>query len=426
MKLLFVCDNAYHGDDSTSNIVKVLLDYLKKRHDIFVLTRRKYRDGLSACFKEEGINYCLFRPFDFSAAMDTYLFKYYDWGRMKKKEKIFFLICHPGFLWRKILYRILGFKRFKREYLFNKRIKRLDKKYKFDAVIAIAVPYDNAKALAKANVYGKKIIYELDPHYTNYYCGKGKDKAYLREEQQVLENIDLALMTDLIYNENQNNELKKYKNKMRWLEYPNVRNLDFYAIKQKEQVTSKKINCFFIGSFYDEIRNPKFVLDTFLRMNNKSIVFHFVGDVVGDSGETEIKKYKKLMGERLVIHGRKTRDEALFMMKNADILVGVNNSIKNQLPGKIFDYISCGRPILNFCYLDDCPSLKYTKKYPLALDIFEKQEIDINGIEVFCEKNKGEFIPYEEIRALFEENTIEVVGEEFDKLIRECVKNNSK
>lgn len=420
MKLLFVCNNAYQGNDSVSNILKVLMDYLENRHDIFVLSRIRSLDGQPKYKKRGKIKYIFFHPSAFCDEVDTYLVEKCNWTEKNKWEKMVFLLLRPMTFLKKLVYKIQSLKDF--EYAYNHRIKLLDKRYRFDAVVAMATPYSIARALAKAEIYGKKIIYELDPYYTNYYYGKGKEKKYLKEEQKVLENIDLAIMTDMIYKENQKNELRKYRKKMRWLEYPNVRELNTNCKIDGSPMDINKINCFFIGSFYDEIRNPEFVLNIFSRMKNKDIVFH----IVGSGGEKEVKKYKKIMSERLQIHGRETRERALFLMQNADILVGINNSISNQMPGKIFDYISTGRPILNFCYLDGCPSLKYMEKYPLVMNIFEKQKTDINIVEEFCEKNKGKYLPFEDIKALFNENTVETVGSEFERLIKECIKGLNK
>ena len=57
--------------------------------------------------------------------------------------------------------------------------------------------------------------------------------------------------------------------------------------------------------------------------------------------------------------------------------------MKNQVPSKLFSYISTGKPIINICENPDCPSKEYLEKYPLAISIdINDAELDNNVIEV--------------------------------------------
>ena len=47
------------------------------------------------------------------------------------------------------------------------------------------------------------------------------------------------------------------------------------------------------------------------------------------------------------------------------------NKVDNQVPSKIFDYISLGKPIINVYTSEKDPALEYLKQYPLALNISE-------------------------------------------------------
>ena len=61
-------------------------------------------------------------------------------------------------------------------------------------------------------------------------------------------------------------------------------------------------------------------------------------------------------------------------MEESDILINIGNTIDNQVPSKIFDYISKRKPIINLYKISNCPSLKYLKKYPLALNLEESDK----------------------------------------------------
>jgi len=51
---------------------------------------------------------------------------------------------------------------------------------------------------------------------------------------------------------------------------------------------------------------------------------------------------------------------------NSDNLIAVGNNDCNQVPSKIFEYMSFGKPIVYF-YSDDDVNVKILKKYPIAL-----------------------------------------------------------
>lgn len=410
MKILFIFGNAYSKQGSNANIAYLMIEKLKKEHEICIVSKIDEEYSFPKYVKKDGISYYFIRPFSNYEFIARQLVENEDWQGKSIRKKIFWGLKHPSIVLKKLIYFIQEHDDFEKDYL--KGIIRMNKRFHFDRIIAVSAPYSTARAMAKAKVSSKKILYQLDPHYTNYYM-KNHRKA-LKEEKKVLKNIDLAIMTDLIYKENEKNLLSVYINKMRLLNYPNIRDLNLN--NDFSYFDKKKINCCFIGSFYEEIRNPYFMLKIFSHMKNKNIILH----LIGGGCESTVKKFEKIMGEKLCVHGYKSLDLALNYMMQADILVSLNNKIRNQVPGKIFDYISTGKPILNFCFLKNCPTLEYMKKYPMSMNIFYKQHIDISAIETFICNFKGKRITYEIIKEIYRDFTVDVVGENFKKMIEKC------
>ena len=163
-------------------------------------------------------------------------------------------------------------------------------------------------------------------------------------------------------------------------------------IRDNDKMT---IDCFFIGSFDIVVRNPVFVLELFRKLP-KEFVLH----IVGRGMEDILEKYKCELGERLILHGMVSRWDAHAYMKNADVLVNVNNAVTNQLPSKLFEYINTGNPILNICKIKNCPSLEYMERYPLAYTLFEEDGINdsvVGKVKSFIRESYDKTVPKQEV-----------------------------
>lgn len=180
------------------------------------------------------------------------------------------------------------------------------------------------------------------------------------------------------------------------------------------------IQCYFIGNLYADIRNPKWVVELFACLENVADL-SFVGGCYGDKNVlNEIK------GKNIHYLGKKKQKELMEIYEEADVLINIGNLVTNQMPSKIFEYISLGKPIINIYKNKECPTLEYTKKYPMSIDIYE-EDIKSNISEVaqvvkfFFQKCSDLSVSREEINNLFDENRDSSVAgrliEEIERLI---------
>ena len=179
--------------------------------------------------------------------------------------------------------------------------------------------------------------------------------------------------------------------------------------------------CSFFGMLYREIRDPQPAIALFTEAGD-GIEMRFAGVIDGAEKEEYFpegcacKHIGRLAGEALA----KEYDAA-------DVLVNIGNAVDNQMPSKIFEYISTGKPIINICKSGDCPTLKYMEKYPAALNLFEE---DIGTslrdcarqVREFCRKYKGQRVPAETIRELYAENTFDHFAGTLDRVIGEEIR----
>lgn len=135
--------------------------------------------------------------------------------------------------------------------------------------------------------------------------------------------------------------------------------------------SSSSLRFLYIGTLYRSIRSPELLLKLFalLNENNPStkIELHFVGSI--NKCEDLFLKYHQMIGSQIFLHGQVDRDSAICAMEEADILVNIGNFNCYQLPSKIVEYASLGKPILNLTTIDDDSSQLFLKDYPAILNL---------------------------------------------------------
>ncbi|MDC0309231.1 hypothetical protein OAL72_00620 [bacterium] len=135
----------------------------------------------------------------------------------------------------------------------------------------------------------------------------------------------------------------------------------------KEAITlpnKSSIKLVFAGTLYAKVRNPIELINLLKKINvtfKLKIEMHFVGGVI-DLDEIKLPD-KKL---KLIFHGKVSQDTALRHMLNSDILVNIGNTTRYQLPSKLVEYVSTGKPILNVTCRQDDSSENFLLAYPAA------------------------------------------------------------
>ena len=99
-------------------------------------------------------------------------------------------------------------------------------------------------------------------------------------------------------------------------------------------------------------------------------------------------------------------------MAGADVLINLGNTVTNQLPSKIFEYFSSGKPILNLCANPSDPALRYFARYPLALTLFANDASAPEKLRCWLAETAGKRLDFAQSAALFAENTPAAVAKE--------------
>ncbi|MBD7984578.1 glycosyltransferase [Sporosarcina sp. Sa2YVA2] len=262
------------------------------------------------------------------------------------------------------------------------------------------------------------LVYELDPYAFNKVLRLQYLLFFYRffKEFNILASADKVMLTHELYNQYTRSPFYILKRKFVDFGIPlmKIHNKDKNNIFTKETVTFA-----YIGSFYKKIRNPEYMFKVFLEVvkTHKNFILNLYGLKKDDLD----KKYVDLLGENLVIHGRVSKNVISKVIEDTDFLINIGNSISNQLPSKVLEYIGTGKPIINFYTIKNDTSNKYLTSYPYALLL--KQ---LNGgtneqskkVINFVDNHIGVYATNKQLTELYYYHTVEAVSIRLLKMLK--------
>jgi hypothetical protein len=311
---------------------------------------------------------------------------------------------------------------FKRSRQFTKKSIELINKFDIDTIISVIRPVEALHMipfLKKHYPDRKYIAYNLDVMYEKHFKLSFLNKLYWDRTTKFYYNCFTFcdLIVHMKYAEYifYNNSYSRFFDKMIFSDIPLFRKLK-KTNNGFMDMLSDKINIVFTGSFSKKVRNPEPILKIFrnLPFNNYSLHLYSRGC------EDIIDKYQNILGNKLIFHGFVTPEHAYNSMIDCDILLNISNDTSYQVPSKIFEYFSTGKPIINYISKNDDPALRYYKAYDNILNIFHFEDLNnvIPKLSNFIIENKSStVIPFDKLKETYYQNTpnrfIEILEEKF-------------
>lgn len=281
----------------------------------------------------------------------------------------------------------------------------LDKKQNYAAILSISLPFkphliaqDFINRLQRPI---KWFVFEFDPYTYNetVTLTKRKHNKLLAQEKNVFEQCDQLFLTPELYKFYENTPLKGYLEKATAINFANMKKNDEPAtVEHKIEFDPGCINALFAGRLYADIRNPFYAFEVFRKVE-QSICLFLLTNLDGFEDE-DVQKNMSLYQERFSIYPFQPRDTTLQALSEADILVNIGNTVISQVPGKIFEYMATGKPIIHFAKRQDDPACVYLSYYPMVLIVKEwekRMDEDALAVSEFCAKHNGEQLTYEEV-----------------------------
>lgn len=293
-----------------------------------------------------------------------------------------------------------------------------------DVLIPVAGSYTAVQAAIEYSKKNKShiIVYQVDPCSTNQVFSKASIPYRNTFELQMYEIADAIITTPIILKEVGAQLSEEQKAKAFPAEFPNINPVHTaFAVNSASQ-PQDEWDCFFAGTVYKNVRDPSYAFKLFSALNDKKVRLHMIGVDEETALQFVDKEYIK---ENIIFYGMLPLQTAEKKIEHADVLVNIGNIVKNQVPSKIFEYISFGKPIVNICVNRHCPSLEYLKNYPYCLNLFEDErdfERQKERLFGFIEEYTGKRVAAEVVREKYKECTPEYCADLFIKIISESVR----
>ncbi len=276
-----------------------------------------------------------------------------------------------------------GFSDYYNARLMLRHIENLDRLSAFDALIATMEPFFAADAVSRMPGK-KKILYLMDPPAM---ISNGTGSAYRdRRIRQILEQQDLILTTPFIQQALLEHGLLPDSAAVRTVGFPLIEDRRLAARPREDG----KIRLLFCGWLYSDIRSPRYFLDILSRLDEC-----FAVTFMGRECEKLTERFAVHTKAELITLPQQPYEAALQAMADADVLINIGNSVPVHMPSKTLEYINTGKPIVNFYKMDNCPTLYYTNRYPLCLNLSEREaELDAAAARFidFCVTSKGKVV----------------------------------
>jgi len=296
------------------------------------------------------------------------------------------------------------------------KIAKINKHY--DLMFSFSMPFAFnvvAKELLKRNLADKWYPIFLDAFVYNKCLKKSKIKYRQKLAIKTLSKSTKIFMVKGILEENLNNNFNpEYHNKIQEIYIPMLTKNSLPTVKKED---SSNINLVYAGAFYADIRRPHEMLDILSLLPKKINI-----KVFGYGCENIVKeKAKQFNQSKLFIGGTITHQQCLEEIAKSDILINLGNSITNQMPSKIFEYISFGKPIINFYFCKEDMCLQVLKNYPLCINInlTNYTQKDIENLKDFITKNCHTQLTFDQATKNLQDYKVDVIA----KKIYEAVTN---
>ena len=276
------------------------------------------------------------------------------------------------------------------------------KEYPFDAVISTIEPFFCADTASRLHC-AKSTLYLMDPPAS---ISNGWSTAYRdRQMKRILASQDTVITTPFIRQALLSGVSGISEENLVSVGFPMIGKYLF----ERSTLSDSRIRLLFCGWLYSEIRSPKYFLDVLSRLDER-----FVVTFMGRECEKLTERFDIHTKAELITLPQQPYETALQAMADADIMINIGNSVPVHMPSKTLEYINTGKPFVNFYKMDDCPTLYYTKRYPLCLNLFEGDsdiETAADRFIDFCVENKGKTVDRAFIESEYADCTPEYIAQ---------------
>lgn len=302
----------------------------------------------------------------------------------------------------------------------------------YDWVVSVSYPFMMHRLVRHyRSKHIRWAMYQLDPFYHNGTYSKRHEQKRLRLECSVAAEADAVFYVPEQSPDYQRPEFQAFLSKYFSLYYPNFVEPEPAPLANPLRTEPGTVNLAYIGTLYAGIRSPDALLALFERMHAQcpALRLHLIGSVFGvGTGET-VARYKQRLGDAIQTYLLMPNGQAKAAMRVADVLVNIGNTIQNQMPSKLWDYMATGKPILGICMTRECNTLPYLTQYPNQACVFAdevNQDPTVERAVDFCVSKASVVLLWSQISAAFPEQMNNSVANRFWNILRKPLANDGE
>lgn len=307
----------------------------------------------------------------------------------------------------------------------GKRLRALCLENRYDWVVSVAYPFTNHLMAARWTPESTRLaFYNLDPYWNNGTYPPQLAASRAAEEADVYRKADCIFCTPEQLPDYQGPAFQKVADKVHPLPYPKL-----IEPKRQEncpiQFDPECINLLYLGTVYGDIRKPEVLFRLFEQALQREprLRLYVIGKKFGAAADQYLTEYSRKLGDALICGHPIPSEQTTDLLLRADILVNMGNTVHNQMPSKLVEYIATGKPILNVSVDRDCNTLPLLKRYPICFQCFpEDAESPVIADELvrFCQRGKGHVLSWNAIENLYDDVKLDRVAENFLQLLSNC------
>jgi len=253
-------------------------------------------------------------------------------------------------------------------------LKKLEKEKHIDSILSVSIPIEAHIAAEKYKKQHSEIwwvsywgdLFACDNCKLNIFISLSSMK---RLERRLIHNSDAVLTTeeivDILKQRVMAEDVKKVKS-VPYVMKQSILDDGFVSSTPMGDI----VNCVYMGSLYKDIRNPEYMLKLFASEKNT----RFILDLYTEGNcDNIVHKYVNKSEGKIAEHGLVSPKKLLNILKNAHVLINIDNTISTSNPSKLLELMSYKKPILDFCYNDREGIID---QYPLAIKIKKDTDFD--------------------------------------------------
>lgn len=281
----------------------------------------------------------------------------------------------------------------------------------WDAVLVQCQPYLAWELAVPAFERLPLYLHQLDPFADSMHCPPYPRAEALRRERRALAAARHIFTTHLLLAAGETGELGGFLSKATAVEFPCL--VSPPASRPPSPFPpGNALRLVYTGVLNDQYRSPARLLElcALAQQREPRLELHIFGANQSDCLRAALRQAPPW----LHYHGQVPPEQALAATLAADALVNLGNTFANMMPSKILDYLATGLPIVNLCQLADCPTLRLTRRYPAALDLFEGGDVQADALRLlqFLQTHAGRQLAFDQVEALFPQATPAYVAQQ--------------